>query len=80
MTVIRELELQLTDWEAKYVLEALSKEMTRLKIINQTSEDEDEAADAGNDYIELSGFFDKVSSKAKSTFGEQILTFSNEQL
>lgn len=76
MTNIREMEATLSDWETRYVLESLSKEMKRLKKINAESEDEDEVADAGNDFIELSGLYDRLSTEAKSIFGDQILNFS----
>lgn len=80
MANIRELEVKLNDWEARYVLEALSREMERLKAINYESEDEDEAADAGNDFMEISSLYENVSKNAVKVFGEQILNFSREQL
>jgi len=80
MAHIRELAFTTNDWEARYILEALSKELDRLKLINSTSEDEDEAADAGNDYIELSGLFERLSEEATAVFGEQIINFINEKL
>ncbi len=51
MANIRELDIKLNDWEARYMLESLSQEMKKLKKINN----EDEAADAGNDFLEISG-------------------------
>ena len=75
MTLIRELELKIIDWETRYILESLAKEMRRLKAINETSNDEDEAADAGNDFIELSGLYERLSSEAINIFGPQIVEF-----
>ncbi|NMM42324.1 hypothetical protein [Pseudoalteromonas arctica] len=80
MTVIRELNVNLNDWETRYILESLSKEMAHLKAINATSEDEDEAADAGNDFIEVSGLYDQMSSNAVEVFGKQILDFSKGEI
>ncbi|GAB2198642.1 hypothetical protein [Sessilibacter sp. MAH4] len=80
MAIIRELQVNLNDWETRYILESLSNEMARLKTINAESNDEDEAADAGNDYIEISGLYDSLSQKAVYVFGEQILNFSKEYL
>ncbi len=80
MQVAREIQISLNDWETRYILESLSKEMARLKAINAESNDEDETADAGNDYIEISGLYDSLSQKAVSIFGEQILNFSKEYL
>lgn len=78
MAAVREIEAKFVDWEARYLLAALSREMERLKRINSESEDEDEAADAGNDYLEISGLYERLSSEAVSTFGGQILEFSDE--
>lgn len=80
MTVIRELNVNLNDWEVRYILESLSKEMAHLKAINSSSQDEDEAADAGNDFIEISGLYDQMSSKAIEVFGQQILDFSKGEI
>ncbi|MBB1364649.1 hypothetical protein H5125_21125 [Shewanella sp. SR44-4] len=80
MTVIRELNVNLNDWETRYILESLSKEMAHLKAINASSEDEDEAADAGNDFIEVSGLYDQMSSNAVEVFGQQILDFSRDEI
>lgn len=80
MAIIRELEVKLNDWETRYVLESLSREMERLKTINAESSDEDEAADAGNDFIEISILYESVSKKAIEVFGNQILEFSRDEL
>ncbi len=80
MTVIRELNVNLNDWEVRYILESLSKEMAHLKAINASSQDEDEAADTGNDFIEISGLYDQMSSKAIEVFGQQILDFSKGEI
>ena len=76
MANIRKLDAQFTDWETRYILQSLSKEIVHLKAINVESKDEDKIADAGNDLLEISGFYEKLSSKAVSVFGEQILIFS----
>jgi len=73
MASVRELELKVLDWETRYILESLAKEMQRLKVINESSTDEDEVADAGNDYIELSGLYERLSSEAISQFGPKII-------
>ncbi|MEZ8188271.1 hypothetical protein ACED29_20930 [Shewanella sp. 5S214] len=80
MTVISELNVNLNDWETRYILESLSKKMAHLKAINASSEDEDEAADAGNDFIEVSGLYDQMSSNAVEVFGQQILDFSRGEI
>ncbi len=80
MANIRELHFSSSDWETRYILEALFSEMQRLKEINATSTDEDEAADAGNDFLEVSGLYDRMSKEAVSVFGEQILNFNREPI
>ena len=37
MTILRELNVNLNDWETRYILESLSKEMAHLKAINASS-------------------------------------------
>ncbi len=78
MTILRQLNVNLNDWETRYILESLSKEMTHLKAINASSQDE--AADAGNDFIEVSGLYDQMSSNAIEVFGQQILDFSKGEI
>ncbi|PCJ14500.1 MAG: hypothetical protein COB04_15160 [Gammaproteobacteria bacterium] len=80
MTAIREIEISAIDSEARIILESLHREMERLKAINANSDDEDEAADAGNDYLEVSSLYDKVKGVAVPTFGNQITNFSNEYI
>ncbi len=77
MANIRKRDAQLTDWETRYILLALSKEIVHLKAINVESKNEDKIADAGNNLLEISDFYEKLSSKAVSVFSEQILTFSD---
>lgn len=80
MAELREVSITLLDWEARYILQSISNELLRLKVIAESSEDSDEAADAGNDFIELSGLYENLSKTATSTFGKNITNFSNEQL
>lgn len=80
MTNIRQIEISAINSEARIILDALRREMERLKSINVNSEDEDEAADAGNDYLEVSSLYEKVESLAVSTFGPQITNFSDEYI
>lgn len=78
MSVLRELSVSLLDWEARAILEALSNEIERLKCIANTSDDEDEAADAGNDCLELVGLKERLEADAVAVFGSQITDFGNE--
>ncbi|MFH4786230.1 hypothetical protein [Vibrio diabolicus] len=80
MANIRELTSRFTDWEARIVLESITNELERLRVLAETSDDEDMAADAGNDYIEVKLLKDRLEKEASSVFGEQILIFSREEL
>jgi hypothetical protein len=80
MSNVRTIEITAVDSEARILLESLQHEMERLKRINATSEDEDEAIDAGNDYIEVSSLYEKIKNLSIPTFGEQITNFSNEYI
>ena len=80
MSNVRTVEISAVDSEARILLESLQHEMERLKNINATSEDEDEAIDAGNDYIEVASLYEKIKKISIPTFGEQITNFSNEYI
>lgn len=80
MTELREVSISLVDWEARYVLQSVANELQRLKIISESSSDEDEVADAANDYVELSGLYETLTDKAVAVFGKQITTFGNEDI
>jgi hypothetical protein len=72
MAIIRELTIQLTEWESKILLELLAKEGTRLRRISGNSTDEDEQADAGNEFMEVDGLRERFEQEAKSVFGAEI--------
>lgn len=78
MTNKRELNVTLLDWEARYILESISKEMKRLKTVAEESDDENMASDAGNDYLEIAGLKERFEAEAKNVFGDQIVNFNNE--
>ncbi|MBB3059281.1 MULTISPECIES: hypothetical protein [Microbulbifer] len=80
MSVLRELKTSLLDWEARVVLESLSREIQRLKDIAENSTDEDEAADAGNDCLEVVGLKERLETEAASVFGDQIKDFSRDEV
>ena len=75
MTNKRELNISLLDWEVRYILESVSREMLRLKSVTEESDNEDEAADAGNDYLEIAGFKERLETEAKNVFGDKIVSY-----
>ena len=74
MTLKRELTVSLVDWEVRCILESISREMMRLKTIAEESNDEDEAIDAGNDYLDIAGLSERLEAEAKEIFGAQIIS------
>ena len=79
MSTLRDISISLLDWETRYILQSISNELLRLKAIAESS-NEDEAIDAANDYIELTGLYESLTEKAVGTFGQQITNFSNEPI
>lgn len=80
MANLRELTISLVDWETRAVLSALTREMQRLKAVAETSDDDDDAADAGNDFLEISGLLERMRTQARSIFGDQITNFDNKAI
>ena len=54
--------------------------MDRLKAVAEGSEDDDEAADASNDYLEIAGLKERLEAGAKAIFGKQITDFRDRKL
>ncbi|MGI9278728.1 MAG: hypothetical protein ACR2PX_03750 [Endozoicomonas sp.] len=75
MAVIREVNVTLLDWETRLILESLDRELTRLNAICKVSADEDEVADAGNDFLKAQGLRERLEKEAASVFREPITGF-----
>jgi hypothetical protein len=73
-------ELSLAESELKIVLEALTELEAKMATICDTSKDEDEIADVGNDLIEVRLLLKPLKEKAISQYGENIVNFSRELL
>lgn len=74
------LQLNLVESEVKIVLEALIEMEARMATICDTSQDEDEIADIGNDLIELRLLLKPLKEKAISLYGQGVVNFSREAL
>lgn len=74
------LEVKLIESEVKVLLEALIEQEKRYMYICDSSDDEDEIADVGNDLIELRLFLNTLRDSALNKFGDQVLNFSRELL
>ncbi len=66
--------------EAKIILESLIEQEFKLAEICNTSDDEDLAADIGNDLIELRLLLKRLKNEFVSRFGPSILEFGREAL
>ncbi|MET1257646.1 hypothetical protein [Aliikangiella maris] len=72
--------LDLAQSELKIILEGLIELEQKMARICETSDDEDEIADYGNDLIEVRLLIKPLKEKAVAQYGEQILNFSRESL
>lgn len=72
--------LQLVESELKFILEALVEMESVMTKKCESSDDEDEIADIGNDLIEARLLLTKLREKAISEYGENIMNFSREFL
>ena len=73
-------QLDLVESELKIVLEALTEMEKRMANICETSNDEDEVADIGNDLIEIRLLLKPLKERAIEQYGENIVNFSRELL
>ena len=72
--------LNLAESELKIVLEALTELEAKMASVCDTSKDEDEIADVGNDLIEVRLLLKPLREKAVAQYGENIVNFSRELL
>lgn len=72
--------MELVESELKIVLEALLEMEKKMADICNTSDDEDEVADIGNDLIEVRLLLNPLKEQAVEEYGESILNFSRELL
>ncbi|WP_431256835.1 hypothetical protein ACQ86G_19305 [Roseateles chitinivorans] len=77
---MKSLTLDLTRWQAQRILEALTELDARWVDICQTSTDEDEVADYGNDLIELRMTLESVKEQAIAAFGPGVANFDRTPL
>lgn len=77
---MRQIELPLVAGEAQLILEALAELDAKWAHICETSKDDDEVADYGNDLIALRLLIDKVKEAAVPVFGAGVTNFSRTPL
>jgi hypothetical protein len=73
-----QLKLELDSYDARFILEALQELSDKWHHINQTTTDEDEQADYGNDVMFLDSRRERIERLAVEAFGVQIKNFSRE--
>lgn len=74
------LNLSLASSEVKILLEALIEQEKLMALACDSSEDEDEVADMGNDLIEVRLVRNKIKKYAIERYGESILNFYKSSL
>lgn len=73
-------KLELVPSELKIILEALIEKEARMAKICETSKDQDEVADLGNDLIELRLLLKPIRERAVAAYGQSILNFDRSPL
>lgn len=69
------LNVCLTHWQARIILEALKELEAKWGHINQTAQDEDQRAEYANDLIELEMVKDQLTNAAVKLFGPSVNKF-----
>lgn len=77
---MKNLKLELDNADTRLVLEALLELENKWAKICNTSEDDDEIADYGNDLVELRLLMKPLATQAVEIFGDSVIDFSRETL
>jgi hypothetical protein len=72
------LTLSLLPWQAKLLLEAASDLEAKWRRINESSRDEDEVAEIGNDLMDLISTREHLEKEAVKAFGQGVCDFSRK--
>ncbi len=75
-----DFQLNLVESELKIILEALTEMEQKMSNICETSNDEDEIADVGNDLIEIRLLLKPLKEKAVEKYGVNVINFSRKLL
>jgi hypothetical protein len=71
-------QLNLAESELKIILESLVEMESTMANVCETSQDEDEIAEVGNDLIEVRLLLNSMREKSVSLYGNNIMNFSRE--
>ncbi len=69
------MNVSLTHWQARIILEALRELETKWRCANQCAPTEDQQAEYANDLIELAMVKDHLSEQAIKEFGPSVAEF-----
>ncbi len=75
-----DFQVNLVESELKIILEALAEVEKRMSEICETSSDEDEVAEIGNDLIALRLLLNPLKKRAIDEYGENVVDFSRDLL
>ena len=73
-----QFQLNLAESELKIILESLVEMQQKMAKVCDTSQDEDEVADVGNDLIEVRLLLNSMREKSILQYGNNIMNFSRE--
>ncbi len=76
----KQLQICLNEWDARFIIQALKELETKWQHINETSQDEDEQAEYGNDLVALFETESHFTQAATQAFGESITTFDRTSI
>ena len=76
----RQLQICLSEWDARLIIEALKELEAKWQHINETSHDEDEQAEYGNDLAALFETKSHFTQAATQVFGESVATFDRTSI
>ncbi len=71
----KQLQICLNEWDARFIIQALKELEAKWQHINETSRDEDEQAEYGNDLAALFETENHFTEAATQVFGESVATF-----
>jgi hypothetical protein len=71
-------QLNLAESELKIILESLFEMESKMANVCETSQDEEEIAEVGNDLIEVRLLLNSMREKSISQYGNNIMNFSRE--
>ena len=77
---VQQLQIHLNEWDARFIIEALKELEARWQHINETSLNEDEQAEYGNDLVALYETKERFLKAATDAFGKSVASFDRTPL